>query len=133
MISNKKCFWELLIYIFCFVFIVSVMNAQIVNKHNNCEENESLISVYTARRENGSKLIFIARRGIKERGDEYSLNRLKHFKQMMLLRAKSTDMVFAIGEKSKSRPQVEVYINGKLELVFEAPIKQLIKVGNCQN
>ncbi len=108
-------------------------DAQIVSTKNNCEENESLLSVYSGTSKEGTRLIFIARPGVKEKSLKYSSERLLAIKQNELRGFKENQLVFGVGIRSKANPQVEVYVNGKLELIFEVPNKQQIKVGNCQN
>jgi hypothetical protein len=78
-----------------------------------------------------TKVIVISRAGAKETSQKYAMNRLEVFKTA--LHSLNEKSVYAIGAKAKRYPQIEVYINGKLALIFETRNKQQARVGNCNN
>ena len=115
------------------VFILSIFSSssfgQRILSHNYCEDNAVTFQSVSILRLEGTKLILIARRGSKEKSNSYSESRLNVFRRML----GDEGGVFAIGKKAINKPQVEIYVNGKLELIFEVKNREKLKVGNCGN
>ncbi|HRH46188.1 MAG TPA: hypothetical protein PKY82_31380 [Pyrinomonadaceae bacterium] len=114
---------------FVFSVLASNLYGQEIAKNNNCEDNLGRFQNAIFARNEGTKIIVIARRGSKEKSNSYSESRLNVFSRLLY----EKDRVFAIGKKAINRPQVEIYVNGKLELIFEVKNREKLKVGNCGN
>ena len=114
---------------FVFSVLASSLYGQRILSQNYCEDNAVTFQSVSILRLEGTKIIVIARRGSKEKSNSYSESRLNIFWRIL----GDERGVFAIGKKSVNKPQVEIYVNGKLELIFEVKNREKLKVGNCGN
>lgn len=120
----------LIVYLFINITIFNdTLYGQQVLSYNYCEDNAATFQVVSMLRIEGTKIIIIARRGSKEKSNIYSESRLNVFRRLL----GDEIGVFANGKKAERNPQVEIYVNGKLELIFEVKNKERLKVGNCGN
>jgi hypothetical protein len=123
-VNMKITFGLFLILVFSFT-----VSGQIVSPDNNCEENLSLLERVRTPIEKSNPLIFIAYRSKKENSIKYSLRRLHRIKTLL----GDKNIVFAIGEKLVTKPRVEVYVDGKLDVVFETNNREPLRAGACGN
>lgn len=115
--------------VFAFLFLNVDLYGQIILSDNYCEDNAATFQSVSILMKEGTKIIVIARNGNKEKSNSYSEIRLDVFRNFL----RNERGVFAIGKRAKGNPQVEIYVNGKLELIFEVKNREKLKVGNCGN
>jgi hypothetical protein len=115
--------------ILIFIFLSNSSNTlgQTVSSYNNCENNLALLDSIRPLIEKDNPFIVIAYRGKKENSNKYSLRRLNTIKTVL----GDKNIVFAIGEKLVTKPKVEIYVDGKLNLVFETNSREKLKVQLC--
>ncbi len=118
-----------LFFIFAILIFISLSSSQgqIISSHNNCENNLSLLENVRPLIEKGNRIIVIAYRGKKENSDRYSLRRLNTIKTVL----GDKNIVFAIGEKLVTKPKVEIYVDGKLDLVFQTKSRERLRLQLC--
>ncbi len=112
-----------------FIFLSNSSNAQgqTISSDNNCENNLSLLESVRPLIEKDNRIIVIAYRGKKENSGRYSLRRLNTIKTVL----GDKNIVFAIGEKLVTKPKVEIYVDGKLDLVFETKSRERLRLQLC--
>ena len=125
----KKLVFIFAMSIFIFLSKPSNVMGQIVSSDNNCENNISLLVNIKTPTKKESSVIVIAYQGKKESSARYSLGRLNKIKRIL----GDKNIVFAIGERLVTKPKVEIYINGKIELILETKNREMLRAGNCDN
>jgi hypothetical protein len=118
-----------LFFIFAILIFISLSSSQgqTISSHNNCENNLSILDNTRPLIEKGNQVFVIAYRGKKENSVKYSLRRLNAIKSVL----GDKNIVFAIGEKLVTKPKVEIYIDGKLDLVFETKSRERLRLQLC--
>ena len=125
----RKLFFIFTILIFIFLSRLPNVLGQTISSNNNCEYNLALLDSVRSLSLKDTQIIIIAYRSKKENSVKYSLRRLHTMK--IVLGDKNT--VFAIGEKFVTKPRVEVYVNGNLNLIFETNNRKMLRAGSCDN
>ncbi len=120
----RKLFFIFAILIFIFLSNSSNAQGQTISSHNNCENNLSLLESIGPLIEKGNQVFVIAYRGKKENSVKYSQRRLNAIKTVL----GDKNIVFAIGEKLVTKPKVEIYVDGKLDLVFETKSRERLRL-----
>lgn len=123
----RKCFFIFTMLIFVLLSKSPKVNGQTISPDNNCEFNLSLLDSIRSLPLKDTQIIVIAYRSKNENSIKYSLKRLEATK--IVLGDKTT--VFAIGEKLVSKPKVEIYVNGKLDLVLETKSRERLRTQLC--
>jgi hypothetical protein len=104
-----------------------------ISRGGTCESNAASFDALHALVQDNSSIIAIAKLGNSENSTIYNLRRLKAIKEYFSQTHPEyyKILVTAHGERIKGRGQVEIYVNGVLDLVFEFSPKQDFKIGNC--
>jgi hypothetical protein len=123
----KIIFLILTTSIFVLLLKPSTAVGQTIFAVNNCENNLALLENIRALPLNDTQIIVIAYRGKNENSTKYSLGSLKEIKKVL----GDKRPVFAIGEKPVTKPKVEIYVNGKLDLVFEMKNREILRTQLC--
>jgi hypothetical protein len=121
-----------LFFIFTILIFISLSGSskaegQIISSDNNCENNLSLLHRTLTPTGTGNPIIIIAYRGKRENSVKYSQERLNTIKTAL----GSKTIVFAIGEKLVTKPKIEIYVDGKLDVVLEIKNHEKLRVQHC--
>lgn len=124
--------------IFCAVTAAAAQQSEItdpiVTNDNNCESNKNYFDYVAVHAEKDGPIILIARLGDGETLRRFNSRRLHNiFTYLNYIREISKErIVTAEGERVFGRGRVEVYVGGKLMIVFSVGRNQDLAGGDCE-
>jgi hypothetical protein len=134
---NNSCKWRVLPLLALMLFVCVKEGfpqekwKATFREENNCESNTVDISYILSFLDKDKSIIAIARLGDGETSSRYNLRRLKSMKDSLSHSISRERIVTAQGERIKGRGRVEIYLDGRLFIVFTVGRNQDLHIGNC--
>lgn len=106
----------------------------IVRNDNNCESNKAYFDYVAASAGEDELIILIARLGDEETSRAYTRRRLYNISTYLnyIREIPKERIIRAEGERIRGRGRVEVYVRGKLMIVFSVGRNQDLAGGDCE-
>lgn len=119
----------------CVLLAQSSSSAVILREDNNCESNKSYFDYVAVNAGNDKSIIIIARLGGGETSHRYNRRRLHNISTYLnyIRQIPKERIITAEGEPVRSRGRVEVYVGGKLTVVFTVGRNHDLAGGECES